>query len=913
MLKRTRLSLAVSAAFGAGLVGFTPVALAQAPVVTQDRVEITGSLVRRVESEAALPVTVLKTDDLAKVGVTNAEQAVQFISQNQSGISSSSGVGSSIGGGAFADLRGLGISRTLVLVNGRRMVNNPYNDFAVDLNTIPLVAVDRIEVLTDGASAIYGTDAISGVINFIMRREYQGFVVSGDATLPQETGGGEVYTASVGGGYGTLAQQGWNVYGGFTYRKQEPLKATDREFAKTAIIPDKGVFKASPTTFPANYTQGATVEGNPTLTNCDPPFSLYLPDVFGPNACGFDYVPFINIVPEQEQLSGVLKGSVALGKDATLFGEILWTQNTLDVVLSPTPLSGLSMPSTNPFYPGGSGGTPINPATPAPDPTMPVSLGWRTTLVDGRASSFENVTDRYLIGIEGTAFNWNYTASIFQSNSTVTNTFTGGYLSNTGIRNGLSGANGAPFLNPFGPQSAAGSAYVQSQLILGEIQEAKGELLGVIAQASGDIFQLPAGAVSLGVGAEWYSSENTYTNNFELIRQAASSGLAGAEDITGDRDNWALNAEILIPVIKNLDLTFALRYDDYSDFGTTTNPKAAFRWQPMAELLLRGSYATGFRAPTLQDVYAPNSLTFTGNRYNDPVLCPGGVANTAAGGIATRDCNIQFQQQQGGNSDLQPEESDSWTIGFVLQPTAQWSFGIDYWDYKITDSIGVLGENEIFENPATYANLYVRCSQATASERALIDACGIPGGDPLAYVQNTQLNLGDFKSSGIDFSLLWNGVATEHGRFSAGYRGTYVTKYEYQITPNGEFNDNLGNYFNGSAVFRYQHVLNFNWQSGAWSAVLLNRLRSGYDDANAAAGLLDPVYEQNRVGAFSTWDISASWMGVKGLTLTAGILNLFDEDPPFTNKGDGFQVGYDERYANPFGRQFLLRAAYEFK
>ena len=207
MLKRTRLSLAVSAAFGAGLVSFAPVSLAQTPTVTQDRVEITGSLVRRVESEAALPVTVLKVDDLAKVGVTNAEQAVQFISQNQSGITSSSGVGSSIGGGAFADLRALGIRGRWCWSTAAGWSTTPITTWAVDLNTIPLVAVDRIEVLTDGASAIYGTDAVAGVINFIMRREYQGFVVSGDATLPQETGGGEIYTASVGGGFGTLAEQ----------------------------------------------------------------------------------------------------------------------------------------------------------------------------------------------------------------------------------------------------------------------------------------------------------------------------------------------------------------------------------------------------------------------------------------------------------------------------------------------------------------------------------------------------------------------------------------------------------------------------------------------------------------------------------------------------------------------------------
>ncbi len=186
------------------------------------------------------------------------------------------------------------------------------------------------------------------------------------------------------------------------------------------------------------------------------------------------------------------RGSLNLGKSATLHGEVIYAKNTLDSVLSPTPLTGLSMPPTNPYYPGG-GITPVNPAALAPDPTLPVSIGWRTTLAGGRASSFENVTDRYLVGVDGTVGTWDYQAAVFQSNSTVKNTFTGGYLNNTGIRNGMAGLNGAPFLNLFGPQTAAGTAYVQSQLILGQIQEATEKLTGVTAQAASEIWKLPAG------------------------------------------------------------------------------------------------------------------------------------------------------------------------------------------------------------------------------------------------------------------------------------------------------------------------------------------------------------------------------------------------------------------------------------
>ena len=263
MFKKTKICKGLMLAFGGSVVIAALPSLAQA-----QRVEITGSSIKRINSETALPVTILRVDDLAKAGVTSAEQALAFIASNQSSVTSTVSVGASNGGAAFADLRGLGPARTLVLLNGKRIVSNPYNggDSAVDLNTIPFGAVERIEVLNDGASAIYGSDAIAGVVNFITRNEYQGVTLNGSITEPTSSGGGRNYDLGITGGYGSLTEQGWNIFGGITYRKQEALKATDRSFASTAYIPSRGVDKTSGTTFPGNYVQSG-LEGtfNPSL------------------------------------------------------------------------------------------------------------------------------------------------------------------------------------------------------------------------------------------------------------------------------------------------------------------------------------------------------------------------------------------------------------------------------------------------------------------------------------------------------------------------------------------------------------------------------------------------------------------------------------------------------------------------
>ena len=902
MFKKSKVSSALMLAFGGTL------ALGALPAMAQqtqqlDRIEVTGSSIKRLASEQALPVQVLNTEDLAKSGVTNAEQAMQFVTANQSGTVSASSVGASNGGASFADLRGLGASRTLTLVNGQRMVNNPYLSAAVDINALPFGAVERIEVLTDGASAVYGTDAISGVVNFITKKEYKGASVFANGVFPLTTPG-DGRSGSYGGtlGFGSLASDGWNIFGGISYRIQEPLAAIDRDYAKTSYIPEIGYNKTSGTTFPATYSQaGVSGSFNPSYPNCQPATG----SLNTGSACRFDYVPFIAIVPSQNQLSIIGKGSYAVNKDNTVSLEYIQADNSLATAISPTPVTGLSMSPNNPFYPG-KGITPGN-TNPSFDPSKPISLGWRQATLGGRASEVNNTTYRWLGQWEGTYKDWDYNVSGFYSDATVKQQFTGGYVNSTKLRAGLLGTGGAPWLNPFGAQSVEGEKYLGESKVLGQVQQAEGTLYGFNAHASGEIWKLPAGPLMLAVGAEYLNDKASYTNNFALIRQAASSGLELAEDSSGSRHDVAVLAELNIPVVKNLDVNVAVRYDDYSDFGGTTNPKISFRWQPIQSVLLRGSYNQGFRAPTLQDAYSPNSLTYTGSPYDDPLLCPGGKVNAALGGQESRDCNQQFQQQQGGNKNLKPETSDAWTIGVFWQPTNAFTFGVDYWNYKVDDSIGVTGETFIFDNPVKYANLFVRCGQLSAADQAKLT--GTCTGNPaiLAYIVNTTLNLGSYKTSGLDFTSTWTSDPTQWGKFNANYKGTYVMQYEYQIEPNGDYFNNAGVYFNGSSVARYRHVLSFGWNYGPWSALLVNQYNSKYQDANTT---MDD--NTRNVAASNTFDLSGTWSGVKGLSMTLGLTNMFNQKPPFSNQSDAFQVGYDWRYGNPLGRAVVGRVSYQF-
>jgi len=922
MFKKSKITTGVLAVLGGMLAATSAPVFAQ----TDQRIEITGSLIKRLASEAAVPIVTLRAEDLVKAGVTNAEQIVGLIVQQQGGTVTSSSVSGTNGAAAYASLRNLGVARTLVLINGKRMVSNPFSSAAVDLNSIPLAAIDRVETLADGASAVYGTDAIAGVINFVMKKTYSGVTI--DAALATtEQGGGDVTTANLVAGFGDLAKQGFNVYGAFNFRDQKPLGGTERDFMSTAFIPSRGYSGLSPTAFPANWSQGSpAVIGNPrAAAGCEPPLGISIPEtaafVYNPTTgilrrCFADTQSVTKVIPIQEQTGLLLKGTLALGANHTLSAEYLQTKNMVESQVAPAPESGLTVQPGTPFYPAGT-----------PNAALAVNVNWRTTVLGPRRGMQENDTTRAVLALEGSLGDWYYQASALTSTSEVVNNFIGGWprtqalrdsVRGDGLPSGAAGTAGAPAVNPFGPQTAAGLAFLQANTITGKVQDGKGTITSVNASIAGSIFKLPAGDVQFAANLEQRNEDNVYNTDVPKVSQAATSGLAGAGAVRGgERDVTAGSIELIVPILKSLEVSASVRSDKYSDFGDTTNPKLSFRFQPDEVVLFRGSINTGFSAPTLTNLYSPQSTTFTGTRYDDPVLCPSGVVATALNGRADRDCGIQFQRLVGGNPTLQPETSKAWTVGVVFQPYPSVTMGVDFWSYHIEENISTAGEQAIFGDFAKYSNLFIRCSQATAALQNSIGACqNRDGADPLAYIIDSLLNLGDTRTSGLDIALSWTGRPTGAGRFSASLNGSYVYKYEFQIEPGGAWYSPVDNYNAqfGGPVLRYQQTMRLNWDIGSWKTSLGNRLATGYRDQNTQAAPFNvSQFNQNIVRGYSLWDASVSYSGIKGLTLGVGVQNLLDTDPPFTNQSARFQArAYDDRFHSPLGRTYRVSARYEF-
>jgi iron complex outermembrane receptor protein len=349
-----------------------------------------------------------------------------------------------------------------------------------------------------------------------------------------------------------------------------------------------------------------------------------------------------------------------------------------------------------------------------------------------------------------------------------------------------------------------------------------------------------------------------------------------------------------------LDVTAALRHDRYSDFGSTTNPKFSFRFQPMKELLVRGSYAKGFRAPSLYDLYAPQTYTNTADNLNDPVRCPGGVA--APGAPASDNCQVQFMALIGGNKNLKPETSTSITLGLVFEPIPDLSMSVDLWDIHLKHQINSLVDTLLFSNPSKYAAYFHR-----APDGSLATDGSLCPGPNCGYVDEFQLNLGDVKTNGIDLGALYRLRTGSAGNFTFNLAGTYVNKYDYQLEEGGEWFHNVGAYGNsfpngGGPVFRWQHSVGVTWAMAAYSLGLNNHYKSGYTDQNPT----------NAVGAWSTWDMFGTWQPTKALSLTLGVRNLLDKAPPYSNQSATFQVGYDPRFADPTGRVYYIRGTYNF-
>jgi iron complex outermembrane receptor protein len=844
-----------------------------------DAVYVTGSNIPRTDIESALPIQVITREDIERSGAINAAALMSQVSANLVG-STDTAFGRP--GLSSANLRGLGDGSTLVLLNGRRAANYAARS-AVNLNFIPVAAIERIEVLKDGASAIYGADAMAGVVNIILREDFSGLQLSAYGAATQH-GGGDQWQATVAAGYGDLTADHFNVFVTANYQKNEALPARDRAFSRTAYRPDEYIIgpRDYQATFPANVRTGPSTWVNPSFAaGCMPPISVPLP---GTQMCGHDHLAVINLLPSIERTNVFGGVTWQLAPDHRLFAQYLYSHDSYDVKtgLGFTAASGLVTPQNEPiYYPAGGPFYPVEFAA-ARGISGDLELYYRTFPLGPQTNQFQAKAQHLVTGATGLVAGWNYNAAWIYSENTQD-----GFGSGLVSARRLIDAMATGLVNPFGPSGPEGEALLAGAGWSGRFSHDKAITTSFEARASKEIYDLPAGPLALALGAE-ARREQLEVNWSPEFASGDLLGAAQFEPTTGSRTVEAAFAELNVPIAKGLEAQLAVRYDHYSDFGDTTNPKVAVRWQPNMAWLVRASYGTGFRAPPLYDLYTPASLRRT-RGVSDPRRCP-----------TTRldaDCRGLLPLVIGGNPDLEPEQSRQWNLGIVWEPITGYSVGVDYWKINKTRTIGSLSEEQIFA--------YFDLLEGVHIVRGAVEPAfpTLPG--PIVQVVGTNQNLGELWTSGVDVDLSLRGPVTPFGRLAFSLSGTYVDKWQTQLD-GIHYIDAVGRSI-VDAVPRWRHYATLHWNYGPWGATLAQVYSSGYTEFNARLDL------ERRVGTYDVWSLQGTYSGFRNTTLTLGIKNLFDRAPPFSNQTSQGLVMFDPRYADPRGRLFYAQLAISFK
>ncbi|EPK1826667.1 TonB-dependent receptor plug domain-containing protein, partial [Acinetobacter baumannii] len=497
------------------------------------KVAVTGSSIKGVAAQSASPITVVKVDEILKQGVTTTEEALAKISANQSNFVTASNVGTSKTAGSAANLRALGANKTLVLLNGRRLAANAYDSGVTNLNIIPLAMLDRIEVLRDGASSIYGTDAIGGVINFITKKQFTGLNLTAGYQKPEQKGG-EQQDYSIFGGFGDLDENGYNVFGVVDYRKGDDVMAKDRKVSRRGgILPELGVNRTSSGSFPANVPglgnpYASTGCGNNPLNSNDD------------GTCRYNSQAVIGIVPKTEDISAMGRATFKLNDNFNAIAEYLYARSEVTTSVAPDVFFDLTLDPSSKYYPGKG----ITPALAGATGTIPLYLRSQS---GNRVSNSINQSHRLFAGIEGETHGWDINSGVTYAHSSASDAIVSGYLNFDKTQEALN--NG--ILNPFGPQNPE-DANVWNELgVEGKYLKANLDTTTVDFTASRPIFKLPAGDVAFAVGASYRYEDWTSKVVTDVARVAPSTGVDPDEPVnTGDRNIKSVFTEFHIPLHK---------------------------------------------------------------------------------------------------------------------------------------------------------------------------------------------------------------------------------------------------------------------------------------------------------------------------------------------------------------------------
>lgn len=836
-----------------------------------EKIAVTGSLIKRTDMEGPSPVTSIDAEQIANTGVTDLISLFTKLPISGQGTFSTQGNSSddTANGGSSVSLRGLGADSTLILINGRRVSVSPFakgiDTAFVDINNIPLSAIKRVDILKDGASATYGSDAIAGVINVVLRDDYDGAEVSVKFGDTADGGGEEQNISLIWGSSGDKVKHTFIL----DYFDREEILYADRDFSRSSNQaalnpndPDAVDFRSS-----------SGIPGTIALRS-DPTNRII--DEFGNDRCApedidrvnvlcrYDYAPFMTMVPDAERFSFNYLGRYEINDSVRAFIDFNG-QNSKSIV------RGAGSPSFNElFMDGDNANHPF-----ADDPSHPffgqdLTMRRRTVDIGNREKRVDTDYYRTIVGLSGELETWNWEAAYSYIKSESVERGVDGFPNSRRIQEAIDNET----WNPFEPSQNSQESLDFIETTTTRVGKSTNKTFDLTF--SGPLMEMGGGDVMLAVKAE-YREEAISDNPDDQFLRGDVFGTE-ATQANGERDSTALAAEFAIPVMDELEIQLAVRYEDYSDFGTTTDPKVSFLWSPTDSLAFRGSYGTAFRAPSLHQL----GLGRTDESPNlvDTVRC-----NAVNLGCQPAEYTAVFA----GNPDLGPEESTSYNLGVIFEITEDLDFSLDYYSYDIENIIDS-DTQFVFTN---FGN------DPTVVER-------IPTADPndpgeVVRVFDSFQNIGDLETTGLDLDVGYK-LETGAGDFKFGFVMNYVLKFE-EFRPDANGGSRLNLKEGQFEQPEIRHTTSVDWMKDDLSATLaINYI--GEFDGDADSGFGDKT-----VDAMTTVDLVFNYRGIENTTLTIGATNLFNEEPPFSHHEF---VGYVQSIHSGQGRFVYLQGAYKF-
>lgn len=795
-------------------------------------VEVTGSRIPRADTESMAPLAIFDREDIERSGVTTINEFFRKSVVSSAGIIDEKFTQGFAPGAAGIDLRGLGVNRTLVLLDGRRLPIYPTGQEGtqsfVDINSIPLAAIERIEVLKDGASAIYGADAVAGVVNIITRKDQEGFEGTAQYGMADEGDGEEARLSAITG----KRWENTSVTLVVDYFDRKDIMAKDRDFSRSAKGP---IDDRSPASNPGTWFVPFPVAAD----NCPPG---RIAPLGGPmSLCLYDFAPWVTLVPETERLGLLSNLEHEFGNGLRLFARAMYNYSESEHSLAPAGSSANTLFSV-------SSVNPTNPLNPPED----LQVAYRFEELGPRRDEYKTNAYNLLAGIGGYVGSWDWEAALGYGRVDTETRGINGYAAIADLQAAVD----AGTLNLFGPSptfDADSVAYKTKR-------DGYSKLYYADAKATGELYRLPAGPLQLAVGGE--VRKEKFRDKFDELTETGAILAIGGVSAKGDRNIQSAYAELSVPATDDLELQLAGRFDHYSDFGNTYNPKVGLRWQPLSNLMLRASAGTGFKAPALHELYSGEILGF------ESLIDDGTPVNNVPITIT-------------GNPDLDAENSRSVNLGFVWDVTPQWDVSIDGWYIKNKDAVNN-DPQYILDNEARFPGLVER------------DGLG-----NLVSIESPFQNITAQKLWGIDLETHVDWATKQVGDFRFGIMASYLGSFKEEIVEGEGFEDLAGE--DGRPRVRSQGTIG--WNRSVYDGALTINYISGYDRSDV----------NDSIGSWTTVDAQLNWSprAIKGGTLTLGAENLFDNAPP---KDPFFERWpfINRALHDPRGRFIYLRYKHEF-